>query len=159
MSHMTRRTSGPIVRCFNWMIKEIQRGSLVFRRITLLRQASFGTIRCTTGTRWIGTNFAGGSIDWKPRCTLSIWYGWITSAGLNHIGPSPAGETTAMNGEWIPGPRGKLLQGALRREKATVGREPAADIDSSTAPIIAEDLGMITDAFTRGCGRSSICRV
>jgi 4-alpha-glucanotransferase len=53
----------------------------------------------------------------------------------------PAGEPTAMNGEWVPGPRDKLLQAfddALR---------PAGDTGTHApnVPIIAEDLGMITE--------------
>ncbi len=53
----------------------------------------------------------------------------------------PAGEPTAMNGEWIPGPRDKLLQAfedALH--PADAGRDHVPHV-----PIIAEDLGMITE--------------
>ena len=53
----------------------------------------------------------------------------------------PAGETTAINGEWIPGPRGKLLQ-ALCHARSTESSDSDA---KSTVPIIAEDLGMITE--------------
>ncbi len=52
-----------------------------------------------------------------------------------------AGESTAIHGEWIPGPRGKLLH-ALCEALDPSGMESAA---SKTVPIIAEDLGMITD--------------
>ncbi|WP_397569567.1 4-alpha-glucanotransferase [Schlesneria sp. T3-172] len=52
-----------------------------------------------------------------------------------------AGEATAMNGHWVPGPRGKLLT-ALCNVK---GADPVANASTSTAPIIAEDLGMITE--------------
>lgn len=48
----------------------------------------------------------------------------------------PAGEKTAIHGEWVPGPRGKLLS-------ALCDASPTAD-PTLTAPIIAEDLGMIT---------------
>lgn len=53
----------------------------------------------------------------------------------------PAGEPTAMNGQWVPGPGDKLLQAfdfALR---------PLGDSasDAPHVPIIAEDLGMITE--------------
>ena len=50
----------------------------------------------------------------------------------------PAGEKTAMNGEWVPGPGVKLLHALCESFRHRV----AADAD--TAPIIAEDLGMIT---------------
>ena len=46
----------------------------------------------------------------------------------------PAGETTAINGEWVPGPRGKLLR-ALCDARGS----------GSSVPIIAEDLGLITE--------------
>jgi 4-alpha-glucanotransferase len=52
-----------------------------------------------------------------------------------------AGEPTAMNGEWVPGPRDKLLQAfddAMRPSGAAPGDVP-------NVPIIAEDLGMITE--------------
>lgn len=53
----------------------------------------------------------------------------------------PAGELTAMNGEWMPGPRDSLLQAfddALRPADSAADHVP-------NVPIIAEDLGMITD--------------
>ncbi len=50
----------------------------------------------------------------------------------------PAGEKTAMNGEWVPGPRGKLLQ-------ALCSAKSSGSAVSGTVPIIAEDLGMITE--------------
>lgn len=53
----------------------------------------------------------------------------------------PAGELTAINGEWIPGPRAKLLQAfddAFRQPESTPDHVP-------NVPIIAEDLGMITE--------------
>lgn len=53
----------------------------------------------------------------------------------------PAGELTAMNGEWIPGPRDQLLQAfadVLRPAEAT-------HVEGPQVPIIAEDLGMITE--------------
>ena len=50
----------------------------------------------------------------------------------------PAGEKTAMNGEWVPGPRGKLLQALCKARSADSEQ-------SGTVPIIAEDLGMITE--------------
>lgn len=49
-----------------------------------------------------------------------------------------AGEPTAMNGQWVPGPRDSLLQAfanALRSDPS----------DHPHVPIIAEDLGMITE--------------
>lgn len=46
----------------------------------------------------------------------------------------PSGEETAVNGTWIPGPRDEFLS-AVRQALATDGN----------VPIIAEDLGMITD--------------
>lgn len=46
----------------------------------------------------------------------------------------PAGELTAINGEWVPGPREKLLR-TLCDARGT----------GSSVPIIAEDLGMITE--------------
>lgn len=57
----------------------------------------------------------------------------------------PAGEATAINGEWVPGPRGKLLNAlrdAFRHPPSASGEMGEA---TATAPIIAEDLGMITD--------------
>jgi 4-alpha-glucanotransferase len=51
------------------------------------------------------------------------------------------GETTAINGKWVAGPRGKLLQAlcnARSPESSNTGSE-------HTVPIIAEDLGMITE--------------
>lgn len=54
----------------------------------------------------------------------------------------PAGESTAMNGEWIPGPRGKLLSALCHARGADAADSPSPH----TVPIIAEDLGMITDA-------------
>ena len=54
-----------------------------------------------------------------------------------------AGEPTAMNGEWVPGPRGKLLT-ALCQVQRTANSDSSV-VDAGTAPIIAEDLGMITD--------------
>lgn len=47
----------------------------------------------------------------------------------------PAGEETAVNGQWLPGPGHKLFQAV---------REKLGDI-----PIIAEDLGVITDQVRR----------
>jgi 4-alpha-glucanotransferase len=54
----------------------------------------------------------------------------------------PAGETTAINGEWVPGPRGKLLRALC--QAPGVGSHEAGS--PNTVPIIAEDLGMITEA-------------
>lgn len=53
----------------------------------------------------------------------------------------PSGEPTAINGNWVPGPRDKLLKAfddALRPLGSAV-------TDTPRVPIIAEDLGMITD--------------
>jgi 4-alpha-glucanotransferase len=53
----------------------------------------------------------------------------------------PAGEPTAMNGEWVPGPRDKLMtafNNALHPQATGSGNVP-------DVPIIAEDLGMITE--------------
>jgi len=47
----------------------------------------------------------------------------------------PAGELTAINGEWVPGPRDEFLAAVRRHLGASDGN----------LPIIAEDLGMITD--------------
>ena len=52
----------------------------------------------------------------------------------------PAGETTAINGEWIPGPGEKLLSALCRAQLGSISTR------ENTAPIIAEDLGMITEA-------------
>ena len=46
----------------------------------------------------------------------------------------PAGESTAVNGEWVPGPGVAVFQAI------------AAAIGTAQAPVIAEDLGLITDA-------------
>ena len=64
----------------------------------------------------------------------------------------PAGETTAMHGEWVPGPGDKLLQ-ALRDAMANTSSDPSSLIahpstpvtTPSSLPIIAEDLGLITE--------------
>lgn len=57
-----------------------------------------------------------------------------------------AGETTAMNGHWIPGPRGKLLRALCDAHRLSVASSDVNDSDSAmTVPIIAEDLGMITE--------------
>ncbi len=53
----------------------------------------------------------------------------------------PAGDPTAMNGQWVPGPRDKLLQAF---DRALHPADAAAD-HVPNVPIIAEDLGMITD--------------
>lgn len=53
----------------------------------------------------------------------------------------PAGETTAINGEWIPGPREKLLNALCQARKPVDGSQEPTD----SVPIIAEDLGMITE--------------
>ena len=53
----------------------------------------------------------------------------------------PAGEPTAMNGQWVPGPRDKLLQ-AFADALRPAGSAPT---DAPNVPIIAEDLGMITE--------------
>ena len=53
-----------------------------------------------------------------------------------------AGETTAINGQWVAGPRAKLL-------RALCDAHHPLSTDSTsptTVPIIAEDLGMITEA-------------
>jgi 4-alpha-glucanotransferase len=49
----------------------------------------------------------------------------------------PAGETTAVNGSWVRGP-GEAVFGAI-----------ASAIHTEHAPIIAEDLGLITDAVRK----------
>ena len=54
----------------------------------------------------------------------------------------PAGETTAMNGEWVPGPRQKLLRALCNARRPEANK----DVPANTVPIIAEDLGMITEA-------------
>ena len=46
-----------------------------------------------------------------------------------------------MNGEWVPGPRGKLLRALCQARSA----EASESTSSNTVPIIAEDLGMITE--------------
>lgn len=51
----------------------------------------------------------------------------------------PAGEPTAMNGEWVLGPGDKLLSAFAQ----ALGGEPAPS-GVPNVPIIAEDLGMIT---------------
>lgn len=53
----------------------------------------------------------------------------------------PAGELTAMNGEWVPGPRDKLLH-AFDQALRPPG---SSETDVPNVPIIAEDLGMITE--------------
>jgi 4-alpha-glucanotransferase len=53
-----------------------------------------------------------------------------------------AGALTAMNGEWLPGPGGKLLRALCGAKSPLDGETPSA----SFVPIIAEDLGMITEA-------------
>lgn len=53
----------------------------------------------------------------------------------------PAGETTAMNGQWVAGPRDKLLA-AFDRALSPVNAPPS---HVPNVPIIAEDLGMITE--------------
>ena len=59
----------------------------------------------------------------------------------------PAGESTAINGEWIPGPRGNLLQALCHAQGPASLDAASPDSNSSqTVPIIAEDLGMITEA-------------
>jgi 4-alpha-glucanotransferase len=59
----------------------------------------------------------------------------------------PAGETTAMNGHWVPGPRGKLLQSLCHaRISPTSSVDVSEAAQCTSAPIIAEDLGMITEA-------------
>jgi 4-alpha-glucanotransferase len=55
----------------------------------------------------------------------------------------PAGESTAINGEWVPGPRGKLLQVLCDAFRST--NSEVLNDETPTVPIIAEDLGMITD--------------
>lgn len=50
----------------------------------------------------------------------------------------PAGEKTAINGRWFPGPREKLFQ--------AIGH--AVGSDPRSLPLIAEDLGVITDEVT-----------
>ena len=50
-----------------------------------------------------------------------------------------------MNGQWVPGPRGKLLQALCHARRANVTDLETGETDfTMTAPIIAEDLGMIT---------------
>jgi 4-alpha-glucanotransferase len=53
----------------------------------------------------------------------------------------PAGESTAINGQWVPGPRDKLLK-AFDDALRPLG---SAATETPNVPIIAEDLGMITD--------------
>lgn len=53
----------------------------------------------------------------------------------------PAGEPTAINGQWIPGPRDTLLH-AFENALRPLGASPA---ETPSVPIIAEDLGMITE--------------
>ncbi len=58
----------------------------------------------------------------------------------------PAGETTAINGQWIPGPRQKLLRALCQAKRPpSVSGDNSATDPSTTVPIIAEDLGMITE--------------
>ncbi len=58
----------------------------------------------------------------------------------------PAGETTAIHGEWIPGPKGKLLRALCDAQRSTSSAsEPIDNSLLPTVPIIAEDLGMITE--------------
>ena len=47
-----------------------------------------------------------------------------------------------MNGEWVPGPREKLLRALCNARRPEANK----DVPANTVPIIAEDLGMITEA-------------
>lgn len=56
-----------------------------------------------------------------------------------------AGETTAINGQWLPGPGPKLLQALCQAQRSRSGTDGVSADQPPTAPIIAEDLGMITE--------------
>lgn len=77
------------------------------------------------GYRWWIARFRR-ALQWADLVRLDHF------RGLQDYWEIPASEPTAENGRWVPGPRDELLE-ALRR--ALGGR----------LPIIAEDLGIITD--------------
>ncbi|HUG09033.1 MAG TPA: 4-alpha-glucanotransferase, partial [Acidimicrobiia bacterium] len=94
-----------------------------------------------TGQRWGNPIFdwegmaESGYSWWKARVrhalSLFDWLRIDPFRGIAGYWEIPASEPTAVNGQWRPGPAGELL-GVLRDELGEL-------------PIIAEDLGMITE--------------
>ena len=130
-SRTTARTCGRGRSCSFSIPPGCRRRWRAFRPTPSARRASSGAIRSTAGTRWSGT----ASRWWIARLRQATSVADV--ARIDHFrgfaaGWSvPASETSAIAGRWIPGPGLKLFD-AVRRALGDV-------------PLVAEDLGVITD--------------
>ena len=100
------------------------------RPTTSARPASCGATRSTAGTRWPRTATPGGSTGSPTTCASPTWCGSTTSVPSASFWRVPAGDDTAVGGEWVDGP-GRALFEALENALGEL-------------PILAEDLGDIT---------------
>ena len=110
-----------------------------FRPIISPRPASSGETRCTIGRRIEDTGFEwwvsaarGGAAPGRPL-RLDHFRGFEAAW---HV---PAGEPTAQNGRWVPGPGAELFRVAISPKPG-----PPLQGLREALPLIAEDLGVIT---------------
>lgn len=97
-----------------------------------------------TGQRWGNPHYdwlamqADGFVWWRQR--LAAHFEWFDLVRIDHFRglvaawEIPAGEPTAIHGEWVPAPGAALLQ--------------AIADDMGELPLVAEDLGIITAEVT-----------
>ena len=112
------------------------------RRITSAPPGSCGATRSIAGMCWPGQGY-GWWIE-RFRTTLTL----VDIARLDHFRgfaaywEVPAGEETAINGRWVPGPGAALFEAV---------RDALGGL-----PIIAEDLGLITPDVEAAARRSGL---
>jgi 4-alpha-glucanotransferase len=102
-----------------------------------------------TGQRWGNPHYdwaamqADGFAWWRAR--LATHFEWFDLVRIDHFRglaaawAIPAGEPTAIHGEWVSAPGAALLQ--------AIAHEIGADV-RGTLPLVAEDLGIITPDVT-----------
>jgi 4-alpha-glucanotransferase len=102
-----------------------------------------------TGQRWGNPHYnwaamaADGFAWWRAR--LAAHFEWFDLVRIDHFRgllaawTIPAGEATAIHGEWVAAPGAALLQ--------AISQEGGAD-ERGELPLVAEDLGIITPEVT-----------
>ena len=132
-SPTTARTSGPTSTCSNSTTVASQSWSPACRPTISAPPVSCGAIRSTTGTPWHARATRGGSRASEHLLELVDLVRIDHFRGFEAAWEVPAGATTAVDGAWVKGPGSAAFE--------AIG----AAFGGSQPPVIAEDLGVITD--------------
>ncbi len=132
----TRSTSGRDATCSSSTAKGARRWSRACRPTTSAPTASSGATRSIAGRRWRPTATPGGSSGCAPTCAGSTCSGSTTSAASPPTGRCPRRRTD--------GARRALGRRARRADSSRALRAALGPL-----PLVAEDLGVITDDVDR----------